>query len=63
MKLYFVYKVQGFYDQFLIFVVEDQGHDHVHHGDRDRGEVDQCHDRVKGVKEEIRGEIYVAFFG
>ena len=36
-KLYFVYKVQGPSDQFFIFVVEDQGHDHLHHGDRDRG--------------------------
>ena len=22
---------------FFIFVVKDQGHDHLHHGDRDRG--------------------------
>ena len=36
-KLYFVYKVQGPSDQFFIFVVKDQGHDHLHHGDRDRG--------------------------
>ena len=36
-KLYFVYKVQGPSDQFFIVVVKDQGHDHLHHGDRDRG--------------------------
>ena len=35
-KLYFVYKVQGPSDQLFIFVVVDQGHDHLHHGDRDR---------------------------
>ena len=55
-----MYKVQGSYDQFLIFVVEDQGHDHVRHDDRDRGrgEVGQCHVGVKGIaKNKGRGEI------
>ena len=35
----------------------DQGHDHVHHGNRDRGEVRQAHVGVNGiVKDEVRGK-------
>ena len=37
----------------------DQGHDHVHHDDRDhvRGEVGQAHVGVNGiVKDKVRGE-------
>ena len=46
-------------------MVEDQGHDHVLHGDRDRGrgEVGKGHVGVKGiVKDEIRGEIKCCFY-
>ena len=41
------------------FRERDQGHDHVHHDDRDhvRGEVGQAHVGVNGiVKDEGRGE-------
>ena len=40
-------------------MVEEQGHDYVHHGDcdRSRGEVGQCQIGVKGiVKDKGRGE-------
>ena len=40
------------------FRERDQGHDHVTHGDRGRGQVGQAHVGVNGiVKDEGRGEI------
>ena len=46
------------------FRERDQGHDHVHHGDRDcgRGEKGQGHVGVNGiVKDKGRGEIIRCF--
>ena len=52
-----MYKVQGPSDQLFIFVDENQGHDHLHHGDRDRGrgEVGQCHVRSEPLLVPIIG--------
>ena len=54
-----MYNVQLPYNQFLIFVNDDQGHDHANQGSCDcgRGEVGQGHMGVNGiVKDEVCGE-------
>ena len=48
-------------------MVENKGHDHAHHGDRDRGcgEVGQCHVGVKGIvkeENEVRGKMKRCFY-
>ena len=52
-----MYNVQWPEDQCLIFMNDDQGHDHLHeYSWQGRGEVGQGHVRVNGyVKDEGRG--------
>ena len=59
-QFYFVYDVQWPEDQCLIFVNDDQGHDHFPHDAR--GDVGHGHVGVNGfVKDEGRGEMISGF--
>ena len=49
-----MYKVQGPSDQFLIFVDDDQGHDHVHHGACDC-DISHGHVGVNGIVKDEGG--------